>query len=153
MATTKAKTRKKTAARARGARATEEVLRDRLREAGLKATAGRLSVLAELRRAKAPASHAEVAARLAGAQLDKVTVWRILVALTGAGLVDRTDIGDHTWRFELRDTAMGHDPHPHFMCVACKAVQCLPRDAVHIAPRIGRGVIDVQIKGRCERCL
>lgn len=130
----------------------DDTFREQLRAVGLKATSGRLSVLAELNRATTPMSHAEVAERLAGEKLDKVTVWRILVALTEVGLVDRTDIGDRMWRFELRDTTMGHDPHPHFMCVTCKSIQCLPRDAVHIAPRIGRGVIDVQIKGRCEQC-
>lgn len=130
----------------------DDEIRAQLREAGLKVTHGRLTVLRALRRAGAPLSHAEVAAQLAGEQLDKVTVWRILVALTDAGLVDRTDVGDHTWRFELRNTAMGHDPHPHFMCVSCQSVQCLPRDSVKIAPRIGRGVIEVQIKGRCDDC-
>ncbi|MBN9163801.1 MAG: hypothetical protein BGO98_26230 [Myxococcales bacterium 68-20] len=146
------KARKKVA-QSSGRPAIDDDFRAQLRAVGLKATSGRLAVLTELNRTNAPMSHAEVAERLAGEKLDKVTVWRILVALTEVGLVDRTDIGDRTWRFELRNTAMGHDPHPHFMCVTCKTVQCLPRDAVHIAPRIGRGVIDVQIKGRCEQCL
>lgn len=147
------KARKKVAQSSGRSPASDDDFRAQLRAVGLKATSGRLAVLTELSRTNAPMSHAEVAERLAGEKLDKVTVWRILVALTEVGLVDRTDIGDRTWRFELRNTAMGHDPHPHFMCVTCKTVQCLPRDAVHIAPRIGRGVIDVQIKGRCEQCL
>jgi Fur family transcriptional regulator, ferric uptake regulator len=131
----------------------EETFREQLRGAGLKITQGRLAVLAELGRARTPMSHGDVADKLVGAQLDRVTVWRILVALTEAGLVDRTDLGDHTWRFELRSAATGHDPHPHFMCVECKSVQCLPRDVVRIAPRFGRGVVEVRIKGRCESCL
>lgn len=118
----------------------------------MKVTGGRLAVLRELERARAPLTHGDVADKLRGEKLDRVTVWRILVALTDAGLVDRTDVGDHVWRFELRNTSMGHDPHPHFMCISCKTVQCLPREVVRIAPRIGRSVVDVQIKGRCESC-
>lgn len=132
---------------------TDDTFRAQLRAAGLKVTSGRVKVLRELDRAPAPVSHANVAAALAGDNLDKVTVWRILVALTEAEIVERTDVGDRTWRFELRNTAMGHERHPHFMCVSCKSVQCLPRESVRISPRIGRGVVDVQLKGRCERCL
>lgn len=126
--------------------------RELLREAKLKVTSGRLTVMRELGKAKGPMSHAEVAERLEGEALDKVTVWRILVALTEAGLVDRSNGGDGTWRFELRRASMGHDPHPHFTCVVCRAVTCLPRDSVRLPPRIGRGVVDVQISGRCEKC-
>lgn len=44
-------------------------------------------------------------------------------------------------------------PQRHFMCIACKRVQYLPREVVRIAPRIGRGVVEVQIEGRCESCM
>ncbi|MBX3211183.1 MAG: transcriptional repressor [Labilithrix sp.] len=130
----------------------ETAFREQLREAKLKVTSGRLSVLRELSGAKGPMSHSEVAQRLEGESLDKVTVWRVLVALTEAGLVDRSNGGDGTWRFELRSGSMGHDPHPHFTCVVCKTVTCLPRESVRIPPRIVRGVVDVQITGRCESC-
>ncbi len=131
----------------------EEALRARLKEAGLKVTEPRVAVLRALSKEGTPVSHAELATKLSAERLDKVTVWRVLVALTEAGVVDRNDVGDRTWRFELRkDGALGHDPHPHFMCVSCKTVKCLPADAVKIAPRIGREVIEVQIKGRCEDC-
>jgi Fur family ferric uptake transcriptional regulator len=140
-------------ARATTVRPSDTTLREQLRAANLKVTNGRVAVLRELSRLEAPVSHGELVSRLHDEELDRVTVWRILVALTEAGLVDRTDLGDRTWRFELRNTSMGHDPHPHFTCVACKNVMCLPRDSVQITPRVGRGVTEVHLKGRCERCL
>lgn len=139
----------------RGARleATNAAFREQLRDAKLKVTSGRIAVLGELSSAKGPMSHAEVTDRLEGESLDKVTVWRILTALTDAGLVDRSNGGDGTWRFELRRSgSMGHDPHPHFTCTECKQVSCLPRESVRIPPRLVRGVVDVQITGRCEKC-
>jgi|GEM_PF-470351 len=132
--------------------ATSLALRDRLREAGLRATPGRIAVLQELGTLSSPISHAELAERLHGAEFDRVTVWRILVALTEAGLVDRSDLGDRTWRFELRRQAHGNTLHPHFMCVSCNAVQCLPADAVQVTPRLNRSVVEVQLKGRCASC-
>ncbi|MBS2012875.1 MAG: transcriptional repressor [Deltaproteobacteria bacterium] len=127
-------------------------LRDRIREAGLRATPGRIAVLAELERRASPVSHSEQADALEGEELDRVTVWRILVALTEAGLADRVDHGDRTWRFEKRREAHGAAIHPHFMCVSCKAVECLPESSVRVAPRLARSVTEVQLKGRCADC-
>lgn len=131
-----------------------EDFRAQLRGVGLKVTQPRLAILRELRTLKTPISHAELAERLAGTEgLDRVTVWRVLVALTEAGLVDRQDVGDRTWRFELRAAgSIGHASHPHFMCTSCKSVRCLTPDAVKIAPRLGRNVTEIQLKGRCENC-
>ena len=79
-------------------------------------------------------------------------MWRILTALTDVGLVDRTDVGDHTWRFEIRREP-GESTHPHFMCVTCKTVQCLPRESVQVVSRLARSGTETQVKGRCEDCV
>ncbi len=131
-------------------------LRNALREGGLRVTQPRMMVLAELFQAAGPMSHAEVATRLDDRGLDRVTVWRNLVALTDAGLLARTDIGDHTWRFERADGSAGHDSaaHAHFVCVACKKVSCLPDDAVSLSGTArGSVVLEVQVKGRCDACV
>lgn len=142
-----------------------EVLRRALRDAGLRATAPRLAVLRSLSSASGPVSHGEVASDLAGEGWDRATVYRNLIALTTAGLLRRTDLGDHTWRFELRraETEPGERAeeggvHPHFLCDACGDVVCLPGGAVQVVaargtPRaIQRRRYEVQIKGRCDRC-
>ena len=65
-------------------------------------------------------SHAEIAGALEPAGLDRATLYRNLIDLTDAGLLSRTDHGDHVWRFELRDNAHGQtEQHPHFTCIDC----------------------------------
>ena len=139
---------------------TPDVLRRSLREAGLRATAPRLAMLRSLTAASGPVSHGEVASDLASEGWDRATVYRNLIALTTAGLLRRTDLGDHTWRFELqRAEPVGEATvHPHFLCDACGDVVCLPGGAVQVVaargpPRaIQRRRYEVQIKGRCDRC-
>lgn len=106
-------------------------------------------------------SHAEIAVMLAPQGWDRATIYRNLIDLTEAKLVSRADLGDHTWRFELRSEAQSHDAaeHPHFMCDACGDVVCLPDDSVQIRPARGapralrKRRIQIQIKGRCDRCV
>ena len=74
-------------------------LQELLRGAGLRSTSARIAVLQCLRSAKSPLSHAELADELTPLGLDKATVFRNLSDLTDAGLVVRTELGDHVWRF------------------------------------------------------
>jgi len=134
-------------------------LAERLRGAGLRRTGSRVAVLERLARAKAPLSHPELAADLEPLGFDKVTVYRNLLDLTDAGLLSRTDLGDHTWRFELRGDSGAHDrTHPHLVCTDCGKVSCLPD--VQVQVKLSRGArhtfdpaaLEVQLRGRCDRC-
>ncbi len=132
-------------------------IRDRVRAAGLRCTTARLAVMRELAAAGSPVSHAEVADRLAAYGLDKATVFRNLNDLTEVGLVNRTELGDHVWRFELRDpNASDGGQHPHFMCIDCGSVTCLSDVEFDQATRkraaqIGV-VTEILLKGRCRKC-
>jgi Fur family ferric uptake transcriptional regulator len=135
-------------------------LRTRLRGAGLRSTGPRLSVLRVLEAATSPMSHAEVHEALGADGLDRATVYRNLMDLTDAGLVSRSDMGDHVWRFELRGEGAAHpNAHAHFVCVDCGDVSCLPDKVVRIVAS-GIGVpksleqrrVEVQVKGVCDRC-
>ena len=132
-------------------------LRGALKEAGLRVTGPRLAVLTELARATEPVSHAELVDRMAPRGMDRVTVWRNLTTLVEAGLCARTDLGDRTWRFERTgaNDHVGAGGHPHFVCVACKKVSCLPEDAVYLKSGAARGsvVLEVHVKGRCDDCV
>lgn len=142
------------------------LLRSELQTAGLRATGPRMAVLRCLYAASGPVSHGDVAASLAEEGWDRATVYRNLIDLTEAGILSRTDHGDHTWRFERKAARKSHDTaahgddeaHPHFMCNACGDVVCLPDGAVQVTaargtPRaIKRKRFEVQIKGRCDRC-
>lgn len=135
-------------------------LRTQLREKGLRATASRVAVLERLQRATTPVSHAELAAELSPRGWDRATIYRNLIDLTEVGLVRRTDVGDHLWRFELREETPRHgsDEHPHFVCDACGDILCLSDQIVQIkasrgAPRsLRKKGIQIQIKGRCDNC-
>jgi Fur family transcriptional regulator, ferric uptake regulator len=136
-------------------------LREKIRSAGLRVTSPRVAVLQQLLTATAPVSHAELVDQLAPQGWDRATIFRNLTDLTEVGLLRRTDLGDHVWRFELMGE--GTDTHavtkhPHFVCGECGDVQCLPEETVELhtatgAPRSVRGrEVEIQLKGRCDRC-
>jgi Fur family ferric uptake transcriptional regulator len=136
-----------------------EALKNVLRAAQLRATASRLAVLRYLQRGGAPISHAEVVEGMGTTGFDRATLYRNLTDLTKAGLVRRTDLGDHVWRFEMATVADAHaQAHPHFVCTACGDVTCLPDAGIKIrsgavAPRALRSAhVDVQLRGICDSC-
>lgn len=138
-------------------------LKSRLREAGLRATAPRLAVFECMMAAQGPLTHADVCERLSEAGFDRATVYRNLADLTDVGLLRRSDLGDHLWRFELKTSK--HDEHheaetvhPHFVCTECGTVECLPDGAVTVAPVKGapralkNAKYEVQVRGTCNDC-
>jgi Fur family transcriptional regulator, ferric uptake regulator len=138
-------------------KAQRERLRALLRDRGLRVTSSRLGVLEFLRsHADHPMSHAEVTAALSGESWDPATIYRNLLDLVGAGLARRTDVGDRVFRFEAVDEAHTAG-HPHFVCTECGGVQCLP-DLGLVVPRtktpraLKRREIELQVRGRCDRC-
>jgi Fur family ferric uptake transcriptional regulator len=140
-----------------------EEARTALREAKLRSTTSRVAVLQHLASSMTPLSHAEVADALVPTGFDKSTLYRCLVELADAGLLSRLDAGDHAWRFELRSHARGGDhhedsEHPHFVCVDCGKVECLPEVEVKITSARGAkgspmgDVTEVFLKGHCREC-
>ena len=87
---------------------------------------------------------------------DKATVFRNLSDLTDAELVSRTELGDHVWRFEIRDPSHDRSSHPHFVCVDCGTVSCmegigLPDDKMKKSLNISR-ISEILVKGHCITC-
>jgi len=129
-------------------------LQAQLRGAGLRSTGPRVTVLRAMQRRAAPVTHGELAAELMPEGLDRATVYRNLTDLAEAGLLTRTDLGDHVWRFELKgeaDAAHGKD-HMHFVCRDCGTVSCLPGDSVPMTPLAVGRVEEVLLKGLCNDC-
>jgi Fur family ferric uptake transcriptional regulator len=130
-----------------------------LRAAKLRSTTSRVAVLQHVAAAGKPISHADVAESLVPEGFDKSTLYRCLVELADAGLLNRLDAGDHAWRFELR-TADSHESseHPHFFCIDCGQVSCLRDVEVKIkSPKAAKGpplgnVKEVILKGYCKDC-
>jgi Fur family ferric uptake transcriptional regulator len=152
----KRKTEKSADAPVRRTRTEDVVL---LRGAGLRKTASRVAVLQFLERATTPLSHGDIYQGLVDLGFDRATIYRNLIDLAEAGLISRTDLGDHVWRFEMRRGKENHTAeHPHFLCTSCGVVTCLPGGAVRLVP--SRGVpraissrsVEVQVKGYCDAC-
>ena len=139
---------------------TTESLKSTIRGAGLRSTSPRLVVLRRLFAAATPISHSELFEGLADEGLDRTTVYRNLVDLTEVGLVERTDLGDHVWRFELKRNRPGTDTsgHVHFSCTECGTVSCI--DDVELKVRPGKGApravtrqkVEVALRGVCDSC-
>lgn len=141
--------------------ATIAELRDVIRNSGMRSTSARISVLQALHAAKKPVTHADLAEQLVPLGFDKATVYRNLMDLTEAGLVSRSELGDHVWRFELRTerTSAAHsNEHAHFVCVDCGDVSCLSEMNVNVVPVTSQPafagrITEVVLRGHCERCV
>ena len=137
-----------------------EDYRRRIRAAGLRGTPARAQVLRCVEQAATPLTHGEVADVLAARGVDKATVYRNLTDLTEAGLLGRTELGDHVWRFEPRGAGRQHAAdHPHFVCTDCGQVSCLGDVKVDVSPAPGSkksiigSLTEILFKGKCGRCV
>ena len=133
------------------------VLQALLRGAGLRSTAARMGVLQRLQIASSPLSHSELADQLMPLGFDKATIFRNLADLTDSGLILRTELGDHVWRFEVRDEDHQEDgQHPHFVCIDCGGVTCLEQKTFDIKlkrvnDQVGH-VTEILLRGHCNNC-
>ena len=134
-----------------------ESIKRAIRGTGLRATPARIATLALLTEASGPLTHAEAAAELQKLDIDKATVFRNLSDLVTAGLARRTELGDHSWRFELIDKDK-HDgsAHPHFVCVDCGSVSCmdaikLTAGSIRMSREFGE-VTEILLRGHCNDC-
>jgi Fur family transcriptional regulator, ferric uptake regulator len=139
-------------------RASLELLRDAIRGAGLRCTGPRITVLEHLHDTGSPSSHGELIEALGHHGFDAATLYRNLIDLTRAGLLNRINLGDNVWRFELRAREAIHPEHPHFVCTGCGEVTCLSTVRVKLTPAPGstRSIVgnisEILIKGQCARC-
>ena len=136
----------------------EDELRALVRARGLRATPSRLAVLDLLRTHPAPMSHGDVADKLASQAWDRATIYRNLIDLAESGLLRRTDVGDHVWRFEAVKDEHDIASHPHFVCTECGSVECLPELELHVrrarAPRaVRQRQVEVHVRGLCDACI
>ena len=131
-------------------------MKNRLRDAGLRATLPRMEVLRRLEDASAPSSHGDLADELVPMGFDRATVYRNLNDLVESGLATRVDLGDHVWRFEVRAPGENEpEDHPHFLCNDCGEVVCLPEIEIPLPRKAARPIADIQdvvLRGRCASC-
>ncbi len=143
----------------------KNLIRQNIRKTGLRATASRISVIYRLHEADRPLTHSELVDSLVPEGFDRASIFRNLSDLTEAGLISRTDLGDHVWRFSTRDGAnpsrsvSHYTQHPHFVCIECGGVQCL--ESVRVSVRKGRRQVpksiaqrnvEINFRGYCDNC-
>ena len=92
-----------------------------LRGASLKVTPARLGVLAALEQAQTPLDVSEIITYLEnkGIKADKVTVFRIINALTDKGLTKQIQFNEGKFRYEHSRKA----DHHHFVCERCGKIE------------------------------
>lgn len=137
-------------------------LKELLRGSGLRATRPRIAVLQCLHDATVPKSHGDLVEELAREGYDRATIYRNLTDLAESGIVARTDLGDHVWRFSLEKSASGarHEGHhPHFVCSDCGTIACLSGislavkgDVTSVPKSVGKLAVEVQLRGLCDTC-
>jgi len=126
-----------------------------IRDAGLRATPARIATLILLRDATSPLTHVFVADHLAASGVDKATAFRNLNDMAEAGLLRRTELGGHVWRFEV--VKPEHDgAHPHFVCIDCGSISCmedvkLTAGSQRQSDSFGE-VTEILLRGHCNDC-
>ncbi|MAI35387.1 MAG: Fur family transcriptional regulator [Rhodopirellula sp.] len=134
-----------------------ESTQDQIRSVGLRATPARLATLLLVQKSNSPLTHADAAEALASNGIDKATVFRNLNDLTEVGLLRRTELGDHVWRFEATHGDTGSESHhPHFVCIDCGSVTCLNDLQLTAGSKkqsdgVGQ-VTEILLRGHCNDC-
>lgn len=108
-----------------------------LRDASVRVTQARVSVMSALLRARSAVSHQDIQDQLV--DMDRVTLYRALDCLTEAGLAHKIASDDRIFRYNAgaaaehhhehgaHQHAQGHPQHQHghFKCTRCARVFCL----------------------------
>lgn len=133
-------------------------LRALIRDSGLRATSSRIAVLKLMRTAAHPMSHSDVATALAEQTWDRATLYRNLVDMVEVGLLNRTDMGDHVWRYTFNRPDHADDEHPHFVCTGCGTVECLPEVELTFENQtttpmaLQNRQVEIRVRGLCDTC-
>ena len=130
----------------------EELLRD----AGLRVTQARITVLNALEQLDDHPTADEVFAAIPdrGVTVSRATVFNVLDDLAAAELVMRADAGPGAARYEIATTF-----HHHFVCRSCGMVvdvPCVDSSPLCVDPGLVDGQVDnaqIIFRGTCARCL
>ena len=131
--------------------------KQRIREAGLRATAPRVAVLRLLNATDRPLSHTEVVHAIGSHDWDQATLYRNLVKLVDVELARVASKVGGVARYEARSKSDGPHLHPHFSCRTCGSVECLPQAKLsgRVDHRWNQSLetSELQLIGECPDCL
>jgi len=131
-----------------------------LEGSGLGYTPNRHRVLEVVGNNSSPLSAQQIFDTLSrNANINRVTVYRILDLLVAKGLIDRIRGGGRSFVYGLAPN-QNHPAHPHFYCKNCGSLECLTPQALDVnlqaMQRTFPGVIEnveVRVDGVCKNCL
>ena len=131
-----------------------------LNRSNIETTSNRLRVLEIIGGNPTPLSAAEVIAILQReADVNRVTIYRILDLLVGHGLLERLSTGGRAFCYGMAPNS-NHPPHPHFYCKKCGQMECLDAGSLAVdatwLQKIFSGRIDkieIRADGVCKNCL
>ena len=127
-----------------------------LSSANLRRTGPRVAILRVLLSVRKPQTADQIAANLAPAGPNKVTIYRTLESFLAAGLVHKVFLQGRTWHFELSGNCTESQCHPHFTCTNCGDMQCLMEMTLPMAESPHKGFVigrqRVQLEGLCPKC-
>jgi Fur family ferric uptake transcriptional regulator len=127
-----------------------------LKNAGLRQTKQRISILNVLSKANNPLSQDEINKKIENTTPDKVTVYRCLEKFVKSGLVHHAYVKDRVSYYELSDRCSEIQCHPHFTCTICGSTVCMENASVPLAKGITKGFKvqrqQVRLEGLCPDC-
>jgi Fur family ferric uptake transcriptional regulator len=131
---------------------------DWLREHGLRATRGRIAIVAMLDASPVPLKLADIHARVKRQGCDFATVFRFISILEEKALVERVAWIDGTTRHEIKSRD-GHAHHHYLICRTCHKVEPLDGCVVgrfesQVARERGYAGMShsLQLSGVCPAC-
>jgi Fur family ferric uptake transcriptional regulator len=127
-----------------------------LKATKLKRTGPRRTILEVMLNAKRPQTADEIVSAIGKTGPNKVTVYRTLESMVGAGLVHKAFVEERSRHYELADRCTEHQCHPHFVCTDCGQTRCLPDVSVPMATSPPAGFVirrqQVRLEGLCPAC-
>ena len=128
-----------------------------LREAGFKVTKQRLTLLETLSRVDRPLTASEIQERVGG-EMDQVTVYRALEAMSKKNIVRKVDTQHAYTHYELVATKKHHH---HAICMVCGVMEdvsvCLPPSLEKEVEKSLKNFNtltghSLEFIGRCKKC-
>ncbi len=131
-----------------------------LEDSQLEPTPKRVQVLEVIGSNNSPLSAQQIFETLSRtANINRVTVYRILDLLVEKGLVDRMSGGGRSFVYGLAPND-NHPAHPHFYCRNCGSLECLNPESLNVdmqsMQRTFPGIIEnveIRVDGVCKNCL
>jgi Fe2+ or Zn2+ uptake regulation protein len=91
-----------------------------LRQAGYRATQGRIKLLKVLVKENKPLTAVQIHRKVGSKELNEATIYRALETMVSSGIIRRVDLQkDNAHRYELA----GGQHHHHIVCSECGAVE------------------------------